>query len=214
MASQSSPRGPFTVRFRPRPTPSVGTAGATGAMRPASAIISPARLAAAPYVAKSPIQYHSPAIHPELDAKARLAVLAPINPDLEPAPIIPDAEPVPIIPDAEPAPIIPDLRSNDAASHANKNHADQDLGAPKTELTTTSQEPDHADTIMTLMRLAEELALPADQMDRFRKVSQLPEPNCLMGVFMYMVWIQHRLETLPSDHPLEPTPAPVANPPP
>ncbi|OAV85240.1 hypothetical protein PTTG_11409, partial [Puccinia triticina 1-1 BBBD Race 1] len=81
--------------------------GATGAMRPASAIISPARLAAAPYVAKSPIQYHSPAIHPELDAKARLAVLAPINPDLEPALIIPDAEPVPIIPDAEPVPIIP-----------------------------------------------------------------------------------------------------------
>ncbi|OAV98946.1 hypothetical protein PTTG_25413 [Puccinia triticina 1-1 BBBD Race 1] len=233
MVSRSLPRGPFTVRFHPRPTPSVGTAGATGAMRPASAIISPARLAAAPYVARSPIQNHSPAIHPKLDAEARLAVLALINPDLEPAPIIPDAEPAPIIPDAEPAPIIPDsepapiipdaepapiipdLCSNDAASHTDNNHADQDSGsgAPKTKLTTTSREPDHADT-MTLMRLAEELALPADQMERFREVAQLPEPNRLMGVFMYMVWIQHRLETLPSDHPLDPTPAPVANPPP
>ncbi|WAQ85423.1 hypothetical protein PtA15_6A51 [Puccinia triticina] len=219
--NSSRPRpGPFTVRFRPRPTPSVGTAGATGAMRPASAIISPARLAAAPYVARRPIRNHSPAIHPELDAEARLAVLDPIFPDVEPAPIFPDAEPVPIIRDAEPAPIIrdaepapiiPDLRSDDAASHADNDHADQDSGsgAPETEPTTTS----HADT-MTLMRLAEELALPADQMERFREVAQLPEPDRLMGVFMYMVWIRHRLETLPSDHPLEPTPAPVANPPP
>ncbi|OAV86546.1 hypothetical protein PTTG_00899 [Puccinia triticina 1-1 BBBD Race 1] len=165
-------------------------------MRPASAIISPARLAAAPYVARRPIRNHSPAIHPELDAEARLAVLDPIFPDVEPAPIFPDAEPVPIIRDAEPspiirdaepAPIIPDLRSDDAASHADNDHADQDSGsgAPETEPTTTS----HADT-MTLMRLAEELALPADQMERFREVAQLPEPDRLMGVFMYMNFIR------------------------
>ncbi|OAV86328.1 hypothetical protein PTTG_00793 [Puccinia triticina 1-1 BBBD Race 1] len=109
------------------------------------ATISPARLAAAPYTARSPTQGALAAIHPDLDGAAK---------------------------DKELTPIIPMLRSNNEDSNPGPDNAGDVPDGPENHCSEpTPDETPLQQEAMSAEQLADELGLDVSQIKRFRQVA-------------------------------------------
>ncbi|WAQ82008.1 hypothetical protein PtA15_2A321 [Puccinia triticina] len=109
------------------------------------ATISPARLAAAPYTARSPTQGALAAIHPDLDGAAK---------------------------DKELTPIIPMLRSNNEDSNPGPDNAGDVPDGPENHCSEpTPDETPLQQEAMSVEQLADELGLDVSQIKRFRQVA-------------------------------------------
>ncbi|WAQ88024.1 hypothetical protein PtA15_9A149 [Puccinia triticina] len=209
MSNLSLRTGRFTPRFRARTTPAV-----TGVTSPMRATISPARLAAAPYTARSPTRGASAAIHPDLDGAARDKELTPIipmlrskNEDSNPGPDnagdVPDGpENHRSVPTPDETPPGPDNASD--VPDGPENHCSEP---------TPDETPPGPDNAISVERLADELGLDVGQIERVRQVAALSDADCVLATLMYLESIRARVKQSGTQRGPEHVPAPVHIPP-